>query len=327
MNNAVFGKTMENVRNRRDIKLVVTEGRRKKLVSEPNYDSCKQFCESLMAIEMRKTDVLMDKPIAVGKAILDISKTFMYEFWYDYVKPKYQDRVNLCYMDTDSFILQIQTNDFFEDINDDVIKWFDTSNYDKNDNRPLEIAKNKKVIGKLTDELGGKVLPQFVALRAKTYAYIQVNEDKLEKHKRAKGTKKCAIKKHLNFDLYKKALFNNETIKCTQQRFKNDYHNISTQTIHKTALGNNDDKRIQRFDGIHTYPYGIDKDLAHQLEREIRNKPIQLTIKNKQLKSDNTNKSIVSQNFGGIKYSKTNKEKNTLVFKKNKYIIKIMNNH
>ena len=148
MNNAVFGKTMENVRNRRDVKLIVTEERRKKLVSEPYYDSCKFFSESLMAIEMRKTEVLMDKPIAVGQAILDISKTLMHEFWYDYLKRKYQDNIKLCYMDTDSFILQIQRDDFFKDINNDVNKWFDTSNYEKNDNRPLEIGKNKKVIGK-----------------------------------------------------------------------------------------------------------------------------------------------------------------------------------
>ena len=93
----------------------------------------------------------------------------MYEFWYDYLKPKYQDNIKLCYMDTDSFILQIQADDFFKDINIDVNKWFDTSNYDKNDNRPLEIGKNKKVIGKFKDELGGKILTEFVALRAKTY--------------------------------------------------------------------------------------------------------------------------------------------------------------
>ena len=220
MNNSVFGKTMENVRNRRDLKSVVTEERRKKLVSEPNYDSCKQFSESLMAIEMRKTEVLMDKPIAVGQAILDISKTLMNEFHYDYLKPKYQDRAKLCYIDTDSFILHIQTNDFFKDINDNLNKWFDISNYDKNDNRPLEIGKNKKVIGKFKDELGGKILTEFAALRAKTYAYTQLNDDKLEEHKKAKGTKKYVIKKHLNFELYKKALFNNETIRCTQQRFK-----------------------------------------------------------------------------------------------------------
>ena len=96
MNNAVFGKTIENVRNRRDVKLVVTEERRKKLVSEPNYDSRKVFSESLMAIEMRKTEVFIDKPIAVGQAVLDISKTLMYEFWYEYLKPKYSDNINLC---------------------------------------------------------------------------------------------------------------------------------------------------------------------------------------------------------------------------------------
>ena len=276
MNNAVFGKTMENVRNRRDVKLVVTEERRKKLVSEPNYDSCKQFSENLMATEMRKTEVLMDKPIAVGQAILDISKTLMYEFWYDYLKPKYQDNIKLCYMDTDSFILQIQTDDFFNDINNDVNKWFDTSNYDKNDNRPLEIGKNEKVIGKFKDELGGKILTEFVALRAKTYAYVQLNDDKLEEHKKAKGTKKCVIKKHLNFDLYKKALFNDETIRCSQQRFKSDYHIVYTQTVHKNALANEDDKRIQSFNGVTTYPYGMDKEPINQLENEIKQKPIQL---------------------------------------------------
>ena len=165
---------------------------------------------------------------------------------------------------------------FFEDIICNVDRWFDTSNLDKNDNGPLKIGKNKKLIGKFKDELGGKVLTEFVALRAKTYAYTQLNDDKLEEHKKAKGTKKCVIKKHLNFDLHKKALFNNETIRCTQQRFKIDYHNIYTQTVHKTALDNKDDKRILSFDGITTYPYGIDKDLINKLETDIRNKRIPL---------------------------------------------------
>ena len=122
MNNSVFGKTMENVRNHRDVKLIVTEQRRNKLTSEPNYDSCKQFNDDLMVIEMKKTEVLMNKPIAVGQAILDISKTLMYEFWYDYLKPKYQDNIKLCYMDTDSFIIYIETGDFFKDISNDVDK-------------------------------------------------------------------------------------------------------------------------------------------------------------------------------------------------------------
>ena len=229
-----------------------------------------------MAIEMRKTEVFMNKPIAVGQAVLDISKTVMYEFWYDYLKSRYHDNIKLCCMDTDSFILQIHTDDFFKDINNDVNNWFDTSNYHKNDNRPLEIRKNKKVVGKFKDELVGKILTEFVALRAKTYAYVQLNDDKLEEHKKAKSAKKCVIKKHLSFDLYKKALFNNETIRCSQQSFKSDYHNIYTQTVHKTALDNKDDKRIQSFDGTHTYPYGVDNHLFNELETNIKNKPIQL---------------------------------------------------
>ena len=122
MNNSVFGKTMENVRNHRDIKLIVTNGRRKKLVSEPNFHTSKHFSEELMAIEMRKTKVTMNKPVYLGQAILDISKTLMYEFWYDYLKPKYDDKVKICYMDTDSLIIHVKTEDFYKDVVQDVNK-------------------------------------------------------------------------------------------------------------------------------------------------------------------------------------------------------------
>ena len=142
MNNAVFGKTMENVRKHRDIKLVTTDKRRNQLASEPNYHTTKYFSENLMAIEMKKTKVKMNKPIYLGMSILDISKTLMHEFWYDYIKPKYQDKAKLCYMDTDSFVIHIKTEDFYEDIANDVEEWFDTSNYDNN--RPLPIGKSKK---------------------------------------------------------------------------------------------------------------------------------------------------------------------------------------
>ena len=105
-----------------------------------------------MAIEMKKTKVKMNRSIYLGMSILDISKTLMYEFWYDYVKPKYQDRAKLCYMDTDSFIIHIITEDFYKDIANDVEKWFDTSNYNEDDKRPLPIGKNKKAIGPFKDE-------------------------------------------------------------------------------------------------------------------------------------------------------------------------------
>ena len=122
-----------------------------------------------MAIEMKK-QLKINKPIYLSMSILDISKTLIYEFWYDYIKPKYQHKAKLCCMDTDSFVIRIKIEDIYEDIANDVEEWFDTSNYDNN--RPLPIGKNKKVIGLFKDELGGKTMKEFVALRAETYAYF-----------------------------------------------------------------------------------------------------------------------------------------------------------
>ena len=155
---------MENVRKHKDIKLVTTDEKINKLVSEPNYHTTKRFSENLLAIEMKKTKVKMNKPVYLGVLILDINKTFMYKFWYDYIKPKYEDRAKLCYTDTDSLIIRIIAKDVFEDIVDDVRKWFDTSNFDENDKRPLPIGKNKKIIGLFKDELGGKIMKEFCAL-------------------------------------------------------------------------------------------------------------------------------------------------------------------
>ena len=135
MDNAVFGKTMENIRKHRDIKLVTSDKRRSILVSESNYHTSKHISEDLMIIEMKKLKVTMNKLIYLGQVILDISKTLMYEFRYDYIKPIYEDKARQCYMDTDSFVINIKTEDFYKDIASDVEKWFDTSNYDKNDKR------------------------------------------------------------------------------------------------------------------------------------------------------------------------------------------------
>ena len=186
MNNAVFGKTMENIRKLRDIKLVTTDKRRNKLVSEPNYHTMNYISEYLSIIEMNKTKVKMNKSIYLGLSILEISKLLMYEFWYDYMKPKYGDNIKLCYMDTDSFIMNIKTEDFYKDIASDLEKRFDTSNYEVD--RPLSIGKNKKVIGLMKDELGGKIIMEFVTLRPKTYSYLT---DDCKEDKKAKGTKKC----------------------------------------------------------------------------------------------------------------------------------------
>ena len=148
MNNSVFGKTMENVRNHRDIKLVTSDKRRKRLVSEPNYHSHKKCSDHLMAVEKKKTRIKMTKPLYLGMSILDISKILIYEFWYDYINPKYVDKAKLCYTDTNSFIIHIITKDFFEGISNDVEKWFATCNYDdcnsaENYKRPLPTGKNK----------------------------------------------------------------------------------------------------------------------------------------------------------------------------------------
>ena len=266
MNNSVFGKTMENVRNHRDIRLVTTDKRRSILASEPNYHSTKYISKDLLIMEMKKTEVKMNKPIYLGQAILDISKTLMYEFWYDYIKPKYGDKARLCYMDTDSFVMHIKTEDFYKDIADDVERWFDTSNYDVKDKRPLPVAKNKKVIGMFKDELSGKIMIEFCALRAKSYSFLidDYSDDDHEKNKiinkKAKRTKKCVTKRQIKFNNYVDSLFNDKVLIKSQHRFKSVHHNVHTEEINKIAISSNDDKRIQTTDKITTYPYGMKLD-------------------------------------------------------------------
>ena len=251
MNNAVFGKTMENVRKHRDIKLVRTDKKRNKLVSEPNYHTMKLIDDNLAIIEMRKVKVKMNKPVYLGLSILDISKVTMYEFWYDYFKNKYDSKASLCYMDTDSFVINIKTNDFYKDISKNVKERFDTSNYTYD--RPLPLGINKKVVGLMKDELGGSIITEFIALRPKAYSY---KTDDLIKLKKAKGTKKCVIKKMLSFSDYKNCLFTNGKILKSQQRFKSENHSVYTENINKIALSCDDDKRILASDGISSYPYG-----------------------------------------------------------------------
>ena len=202
---------------------------------------------------MKKTKVKLNNPVYLGMSILDIGKTPMCEFWYDYVKPKYKDKASLCYMNTYSFAINIFTEDFFEDINNDVERWFDTSNYDENHKRPLQIGVNKKVTGMFKDELGGKIMKEFCALRAKTYAYLM--DDNSEK-KKGKRTKKCVIKRRPMFQNYKDSLFNNKTILKLQLRSKSDHHNVYTREVNKIVLNNNDDKRLQTFNRVTTYPSG-----------------------------------------------------------------------
>ena len=175
----------------------------------------------------------------------------MYEFWYDYMKPKYNDNVKLCYMDTDSFIMNIKTNEFYEDIANDVEHRFYTSNYELN--RPLPTGNKKKVIGLMRDELDGKIITEFVTLRPKTYSFLTDNS---KEDKKAKETKKCVIKKMIKFNDYKKCLLNDEVILKSQQRFISKKHDVYTENINKIALSNDDDQRIVSSNKITSYPYG-----------------------------------------------------------------------
>ena len=142
MNNSVFGKTMENIRNHKDMKLVTSDKKYLKYVMKPNFKDGHPFSKHLFAVEMGKREITMNKPVYLGQAILDLSKTLMYEFHYDYMRPKYDSKVNLCYMDTDSFVYEIETEGLYRDIAKDVKKRFDTSGYSKDDNRPLPIGEN-----------------------------------------------------------------------------------------------------------------------------------------------------------------------------------------
>ena len=245
--NSLYGKTVQNDRKHRDIKLATSEYKRNKLASEPKFHSTKCISKHLLLMEMKKTEVKMNKPIYLAQVILDISKTLMYEFWYDYIKSKCGDKARLCCTDTDRFIMYVKTDDFYKDINNDVDKWFDTSNYVKNYNRPLEIGKNKKVLGTFKDEIGGKIMTKFVALRAKTYSFLideYADEDYGKNrivNKKAKGTKKCFVKREMLFNNYLDSLFKNKVLYRSQQRFRSDHQKVYTEEVNKIALSGNDD--------------------------------------------------------------------------------------
>ena len=171
----------------------------------PNFKSGTLLGPDLMGCEMGKLKVVMNKPVYLGQAILDLSKMIMYEFHYDYMKCKYPgDKLTLCYMDTDSLIYSIKTEDFYKDIADDVKTRFDTSGYIPD--WPLPIGLNKKVIGLMKDELGGEIMREFVSLWPKMYSYKVGNSEP----KKCKGIKKCVVKKTISFDDYKKCLFSGE---------------------------------------------------------------------------------------------------------------------
>ena len=209
MNNSVFGKTMENIRNRVCVKLVSDRRVAEKLSAKPNFKHCTIFDENLVAIQMTRTKLTFNKPVYCGMAILDLSKTLIYKFHYKYIKPKYGEKAKLLFTDTDSLCYEIQTEDFYEDISNDVEKKFDTSNFPKDHPSEIPVGKNKKVPGRMKDEAGGKIIEEFVRLRAKLYSY-KMFEGKEEK--KCKGIKKSVIKNNISHEDYKKCLFSEKPL-------------------------------------------------------------------------------------------------------------------
>jgi hypothetical protein len=251
-NNSVFGKTMENIRKRVDVRLVNGRKRAEKLVAKPNYKSLTIFDENLIAVHMKRTKLVFDKPVYVGMSILDLSKTLMYDFHYGFIKEKYGDSAKLLFTDTDSLMYEIRTEDFYEDIKDDVESRFDTSDFPEG--HPSRIQGfNKKVPGLMKDETGGKVIEEFVGLRAKLYSY-KLFEGK--ESKKCKGIKKSVVEKGIQHQDYVDCLESRDPKMRKMNIIRSHKHEISSETVNKVALSAADDKRFIQEDGIDTLAHG-----------------------------------------------------------------------
>lgn len=286
--NSIFGKTMENIRLRADIKLVSKWGGRcgaRMLIARPNFKQCRIFDEELVAIEMNKTSILMNKPIAIGMCVLDLSKITMYKFLYDFLKPKYGKNCSVAYTDTDSFILCIKTPDFYEDIRNNI-DMFDTSNYPRDNEYNIGLE-NKGIPGLFKDELKGRVMVEFVGLRAKCYAVRtlykksdEIMDKKLKKKpnnviKRSKGVQKCVVKRKIKFDDFLECFREHCELDRTQKNIRSLKHNVYSITQTKIALNPCDDKRFIRKRKSDTLAWGhykISNDYANYYESGVGDK-------------------------------------------------------
>ena len=250
MNNSVFGKTMENIRKRVDVRLVTDENKLLKLASKPTYVSSKIFNENLVAVHKIKETLTLNRPAYVGMCILDLSKTLMYDFHYNYIKDKYGDKAKLLFTDTDSLTYEIEANDVYQDFWNDKDK-FDNSDY--HESSPYFHKTNKKVIGKFKDEAAGVPICEFVGLRSKMYSYIK---DDNKGGKTAKGIKKNIIKNNITHENYKYILFNDKQMYHKMKTIRSDNHELGSYEINKVSLSCFDDKRYIRKDGKSSYAYG-----------------------------------------------------------------------
>ena len=262
MNNSVFGKTMENIRNRVNVKLVDAGEQFKKLAAKPNYNSRKIFNENLVSVHMKKTSLTMNKPVYLGMSILDLSKIIMFDFHYKYIKPKYGKQAKLLFTDTDSFLYEIQTEDFYKDISGDVRDRFDTSDYPENHPSGIPTGINKKVLGMFKDEAAGKVIKEFVGLRAKLYSYKM---DEGKENKRCKGIKKAVVEKSITHEDYKTCLETGKEQLRRQNIIRSYEHVLYTEEVNKIALSAADDKRYLLKDSYDTLAWG------HRRIKELEN--------------------------------------------------------
>ena len=250
MNNSVFGKTMENIRKRVDVRLVTSEEKLLKLSSKPTFVSSKIFNENLVAVHKIKETLTLDRPTYVGMCILDLSKTLMYDFHYNYIKNNYGNKAKLLFTDTDSLTYEIETKNTYADFFKDKNK-FDNCDYPKNS--PYFFDANKKVIGKFKDESAGIPVTEFIGLRSKMYSYIK---DNMNGGKTAKGIKKNIIKKVLKHEDYKNVLFNNEQLHHKMKTIRSEKHQLGSFELNKISLSCFDDKRYIHDNGITSNAYG-----------------------------------------------------------------------
>ena len=253
MNNSVFGKTMENIRNRVNVQLVTSREKFKKLVAKPNFRSRKIFNENLVSVHMKKTSLTMNKPVYLGMCILDLSKIIMFDFHYNYIKPKYGNDAKLLFTDTDSLFYEIQTEDFYKDISGDVKDRFDTSDYPENHPSGIPTGINKKVLGMFKDEAAGKIIKEFVGLRSKLYSFIM---EEGKENKRCKGVKRQVVKNYITHEDYKTCLTTGKEKLVRQNILRSYEHEVYTEEVNKVALSAEDDKRYILKDGIHTLAWG-----------------------------------------------------------------------
>lgn len=250
MNNSVFGKTMENLRRRVSIKLLrVTEERQiQKLVSKPSYIRHEIYNDKLVAIQNRKNQIVMNKPIYVGMSVLDLSKRLMYDLYYNDYKKKYGNKCKLCYTDTDSFVLEVFTDDFYAEMDP---KKYDNSDFPKD--HPLYSEENKRVVGLMKDECASEPIAEFIALRPKMYSVLKKSGANIKK---AKGVKSYIVKGTINHEMYKECITDSKTFTHEMNMLSSKKHQIYGVTQTKQSLSPYDSKRYWLEDGISSYAYG-----------------------------------------------------------------------